>query len=127
MPTTVPARPSANAYLLAAIAVLLLSFYLFFTPGDRLPVITWLDAIYFDKWVHAGLFLLLVWLWCRALAKGHWHYRVVSLLTVLAIGYGIAVEYIQEAWVPYRSFDVLDMIADGVGALLGAVLYRRWR
>lgn len=121
------ARLTTPATRVLAWAVLLLSFYLFFTPGDRLPSISWLDAIYFDKWVHAGLFLVLVWLWCRLLANAAWRPQLVVLVALSAIGYGVAVEYIQDAWVPYRSFDVLDMLADAAGALLGALLYRHWR
>jgi VanZ family protein len=45
----------------------------------------------------------------------------------LAFGYGLAIEALQ-APIATRSAEALDLVADGVGALLGAWLVgRRWR
>ena len=42
---------------------------------------------------------------------------------VSGIAYGTIMEFIQEAWVANRSFELLDIAADGVGCLL-AYWYR---
>ena len=47
-------------------------------------------------------------------------YIIICGLT--ALGYGIGMEYVQKYWVPLRSFDYTDIIADGVGALLGVII-----
>lgn len=36
--------------------------------------------------------------------------------------YGLLMEFVQKYWVPYRSFDPGDVVADGVGAA-GGVWY----
>ena len=38
---------------------------------------------------------------------------------VVGCFYGIAMEFVQKYFVPFRSFDLGDIIADGVGCLAG--------
>ena len=33
-------------------------------PGSDMPKVGWLDKIYFDKWVHIGMFGVLTFLFC---------------------------------------------------------------
>lgn len=40
---------------------------------------------------------------------------------LLCIAYGVGMEYVQKYYVPNRSFDVGDIIADSVGSVLGTV------
>ncbi|MFV0605956.1 MAG: VanZ family protein [Niabella sp.] len=102
---------------------LLLTTILLVLPGSAFPKETWLSKIYFDKWVHIGLFAIMVWLFCRA--KYQHSTTTPDLkaafltITILIIGYGIVMEFIQKYFVPYRSFDVGDIIADAAGAFLG--------
>jgi VanZ family protein len=37
------------------------------------------------------------------------------------VGLGVGLEFVQ-GWTGYRSFDVMDMLADSVGVLLGWML-----
>ncbi|RYY81716.1 MAG: VanZ family protein [Chitinophagaceae bacterium] len=116
-----PSRP-----LRAAIAAIyfLTCCYLFFLPGNDLPKEDWLDRIYFDKWVHVGLFTVLAFLLCWAgLAAGR---KQVLWVGVLCVGYGMAVEVIQGLWVANRSADVFDLLSDSIGVLVGLWLWRRW-
>jgi VanZ family protein len=46
----------------------------------------------------------------------------IIICGLIALAYGIGMEYVQKYWVPLRSFDYTDIIADGVGALLGVVI-----
>src|SRR5690349_5023388 len=93
-----------------AIGWLVFISILFFLPGSAFPTEDWLDRIFFDKWVHLGLFTVLIFLWCSAfqlgLPRNAW---VVILVTVI---YGFLVEFIQKEWIPNRSFDVYDVVAD---------------
>ncbi len=41
-----------------------------------------------------------------------------------AAAYGVIVEGIQFVFLPYRHFEVLDLVADFSGCLLGWMLYR---
>ena len=47
---------------LPAFAWFVIANFLFFMPGEDIPEATFLDDIYFDKWVHTGLFAGMVFL-----------------------------------------------------------------
>ncbi len=81
--------------------------------------------IYFDKWVHIGLFAGLVFLFCLPFRK-QFFLQASALLAdnCLAVVYGVAMEYVQEYFTEGRSFDVTDMMADAVGCLLGYSIFR---
>jgi VanZ family protein len=90
-------------------------------PGTELPKVTWSTKIWLDKWVHIFLFFVLVWFWCKVYrsmdvvnAK-----KTFIIITVLSIVYGIIMEIIQHYFIPFRSFDFGDMIADSIGAIAG--------
>lgn len=116
--------------LFLAVLWFITSLVLLTLPGSDLPQEDWLDKIYFDKWVHIGMFALLVFLWSWALSKRNW--RSVGLKTIFlwitlsAIGYGILMEFVQLYFISGRSFDVTDMIADAVGAFVG-LFCSSWR
>jgi VanZ family protein len=109
-----------NSLLIAILWFLFISI-LFCLPGSALPKASWLDKIYFDKWVHVGLFFVLLWLWLWALKiKGVTN--ALILLCFFAIAYGITVEFVQDRFVPNRSFDLGDWAADIAGVVLGSFL-----
>jgi VanZ family protein len=90
---------------------------LFFLPGSDLPKEKWLDKIFFDKWVHIGLFAVLIFLVRFNLPFDHPVFNYLLLL--MAFSYGLSVEFIQKYWVPNRSFDLWDVAADMTGAFAG--------
>jgi len=47
------------------------------------------------------------------------HIKIFITIAVVSLLYGIALEIIQEQFIPNRSFEIPDIISDGVGALLG--------
>ena len=113
-----------------ALAWFILSFVLLTLPGSSLPSNDWLSGIGFDKYVHIGLFGILVFLFCwgtwkRFPADSRNTRRIIST-GMLALAYGIAMEFVQRDFIPNRSFDVGDILADGMGALLG-VVFSWWR
>jgi VanZ family protein len=85
-----------------------------------------------DKIVHVGLFFVLVALWCWAVAELKISYlsKFLSFIIVAQTWffYGIAMEFVQEYLQNGRSYDVKDMIADGIGcglALLASLPFIR--
>jgi VanZ family protein len=106
-----------------ALSYLLLISLLFFLPGSAFPRRSWLNAILFDKCVHIGLFAIFAWLWCWALRI----YGIKSLAVVLIVllGYGVGVEIVQDAWIANRSFDTMDILADGIGGVIGLLFWNR--
>lgn len=95
---------------------------LFVLPGSALPKAGWFNDIQLDKWVHVGLFAVLVFLWCSAFTP---LFKKIWLVLVVAIAYGLLVEIVQKNWVPNRSFDLYDVLADAAGSVLGLVVWLR--
>ena len=81
-----------------------------------------------DKHVHAALYAGLAAVTLRALAGGSWR-RVtpgVSLgAALIATAYGVVDEF-HQLLVPGRSFEIVDMAADAIGALLASGTLWTW-
>lgn len=112
---------------LAAIAWFIISVVLLTLPGTAFPTEDWLDKIYFDKWVHIGMFSIMVVLWClawRSLKQNNDAGRLTRAfwtIAILCLVYGIIIEFVQKYFIPFRSFDVTDIAADAVGSLAGVI------
>ena len=101
---------------LAAVSVL------FFLPGSAFPQTTWLDKIWFDKWVHVGLFAVLIVAWAWALQDQ----ARVKVLVITAVLYGIFIEWVQHNFVANRGFDWTDWMADVAGTAVGWWIWNRY-
>jgi VanZ family protein len=102
-----------------AIAWLILTIVLLVIPGPDVPSAPIFDLVYFDKWVHIGMFGILTFLWCFPFLKTEVaSLKLFILITVCSILLGIVMEYVQKYVAFERDFDVLDMVADGVGSIL---------
>lgn len=111
----------------------IISTVLLTLPGSALPQENWLGKIWFDKWVHIGMFSIMAFLACWGYTKKTWvDFRKLKENFILigcgCLLYGIAMEFVQKYFIPNRSFDAGDIIADGIGSTIG-VLYslRRYK
>lgn len=117
--------------LIPAAAWFIISAILFTLPGSTFPKENWLDKIWFDKWVHIGIFTILVALWCRgwrSFKKDVIHKKIKKIfitIGLICLVYGIAMEFVQRYFIPNRSFDMGDIIADGMGCLTGVIYSTR--
>lgn len=104
-----------------ALIFLVLSIYLLTVPGKDLPEVRFFNSIpLFDKWVHMGMFGILVFLFAMAFQKRiQAKPSTLPLIALLALAYGIAMEYVQKYCVANRSFDITDILADGAGCVIG--------
>lgn len=106
-----------------AIGWLVLVTFLLVLPGSAFPKETWLSKIQFDKIVHTGVFAVMVWLFCRAFFQKGVQKKKLGVLfvivTIAACCYGLLMEFVQKHFIPNRSFDEGDLIADTIGAVLG--------
>ena len=95
-------------------------------PGTELPKITWEDKIWLDKWIHVLLFMILVILWNKVYSgKKSIHDNTRKMffqIMIVGFVYGILMELVQKYFIPYRSFDVRDILADGVGSFMGYLI-----
>jgi VanZ family protein len=98
-------------------------FALSTVPGNKLPPLPqWWNA---DKLVHGLVYAVLGALCWRAVratvVRGRGHLvQVWAAVTCTAV-YGITDE-LHQAFTPFRSPDPLDVIADAVGGLVGALV-----
>jgi VanZ family protein len=108
---------------LPAIAWFVLSVFLLTIPGKKLPTKDWLSDIQFDKWVHIGMFSIMVFLFCYALYKNNAAGKnLVKFFVIIAVSclvYGIVMEFVQKHLIPNRGFDVWDIVSDAVGCVVG--------
>lgn len=115
--------------LLPAIAWLTITSVLLVLPGSSLPQEDWLSKIWFDKWVHIGLFAVMTFLWARFFKNKNSNVpiKIKSILYVAlaVLLYGIGMEFIQKYFVPNRSFDNGDIAADAAGSFLGFLVFSR--
>lgn len=102
-----------------AIIWFIITTVLLVLPGPDIPTISFLDIIYFDKWVHAGLFggltLLFSYPFIRASKATK---KLLIYIAILCALYGVAMEYVQKYIAIDRDFDYFDMLADAVGCLI---------
>lgn len=104
-------------------------FVLLFMPGKDVPSNNWFDIIYFDKWVHTGIFGLLALLFMLPFAyssinqkeKLHYFIRIAIATSI----WGLTSEFIQKYWAEGRSFDLIDWGADSLGALASFIICRK--
>ena len=97
--------------------------YVMCLPGSDIPSVGWLTAIYFDKWVHVGVFALLVLLFCWPFYNSPFNtkqrLRYFIKIAIAAGIWGLTIEFIQKFFVAGRDYDLLDWAADSLGALIG--------
>lgn len=107
-----------------------LIFVLCSIPGKDIPTAGWMDLISLDKWVHFGVFAVLMGLLLHALRKQYNAYprrfdeRWYWLIAVVA--YGALTEGYQHWMLEDRYADVYDFVANTLGALAGWWIYERY-
>jgi len=71
------------------------------------------------------MFFILVVLWCLPFSvKNYRNEKKRGLFVIIAIiclSYGIGMEFVQDRFIPKRSFDTGDILADGIGCLCGCL------
>ncbi|CAN5279014.1 hypothetical protein BH11BAC6_BH11BAC6_07600 [soil metagenome] len=98
-------------------------------PGTDIPSNSFFDLIYFDKWVHAGLFGMLTVFFGYPFLKSPFPAFKVVCIAMFVSMYGIAMEYVQKDYTKSRNFDFFDMVADTLGAFIAVffliMLYKK--
>jgi VanZ family protein len=99
-------------------------------PGSKFPKTDdWLDIIFFDKWVHVGLFAVLAFLWMKPYLNSTLPKQtVLQIIFKIALSvsvWGLATEIIQKYFAYHRSFDWWDWAADSLGALLAFIICKK--
>ncbi len=96
------------------VVVLLASVYILFAPSPAGPQ----GPPGADKVVHLLLFGLLA-------ATARWRFGRPGVVLTTVLGYAALSELVQALFLPHRSGDLRDLVADAAGALLGGALTGR--
>ncbi|WP_255197121.1 VanZ family protein [Halorarius litoreus] len=114
------ARPLRLA-VVAAVALVILVASVVDPPGSGGATTSLVAGLPLDKWLHALAYagLASVLAYASVPERGR-RGRVLVGVVLLAAGYGFGIELVQ-ATLPFRSFDLLDALANTVGASVGAL------
>jgi VanZ family protein len=127
LPATKLQLKKKKAIVWLALTWLILVTILLCLPGGILPKKNWLNKIFFDKWVHIFLFAMLNIFWLRfAIDFRGKKIRLIIITTGICVLYGISMEFVQEFFIPNRSFNVGDIAADIAGSIIGAFVVGRY-
>lgn len=107
-----------------SISIFIVILLLCLLPGTQVPCIGQENL---DKFLHGFLFALLSFTMMVGFLK-QYQFRVLALnaskiVIVFGLSYGIVIEVLQDLFLPDRSFEWLDILADGVGTVLGFSLF----
>lgn len=72
-----------------------------------------------DKMVHFVFYFLFVILWNFYVDFKIFHPKKALVILLIAIGYGILMEFFQAIFTTERTADVLDVLANSSGAIMG--------
>lgn len=104
---------------LLPIAWTLLLIILLCLPGSVIPGSGILTLRGLDKIAHVILFGGVVLFWgLYAYQRFEQQQKAILWITLSTILLGVALEFAQRYFIPNRSFDIKDIIADAAGALL---------
>lgn len=96
-------------------------------PGKDIPHISFLELLSFDKFVHAGIFFVLILLTIRGFllqSKFSVLKQKAKLISFLiCIIYSGSLEIMQGTIFVDRSADIFDFIANSFGCIAGIVFY----
>jgi len=113
-----------NSLLIAGISYTIFITFLFFTPvpEDAFLPIPWLDKLghMLIHWILAAIWLTYVYLGDQS----HFSSKMLLLALITCFFYGIVVEAFQQWFTETRTFDILDIVANASGDLLGLLTFR---
>lgn len=114
-------------YLLFVPAVICfaVTFYLLTIPGNHLPKMEWMGKYQVDKLVHISMFFTLCFLFTYPVKNWMKRYNWLLYITLSGISYGITMEFVQKYFIPLRSFELNDIIADSIGCGISYLWWRR--
>lgn len=95
------------------------------SPGTTFPDVDLFNLQ--DKAVHWLVFVIQAYLWAGiGIKEGKQNKTRVWLnFLIFGIATGIVLEYLQQ-YIPYRTFDYLDMIVNVIGAITGLLINFKW-
>ena len=98
-------------------------------PGKDIPHISFLELLSFDKFVHAGIFFVLILLTVRGFLLQTRSFKLQrsakTIAFILCVIYGGSLEIMQGTICIDRTADIYDFIANSFGCIMGLVFYNK--
>ena len=110
-----------HAYKLSLLWAMVI-FVLCSLPGRFIPAVSWLELLSFDKWVHAGVFFVLVSLLSISVKSHQQNKNLIYIYFVVSVLYGGALEIMQAKVFSQRSADWFDVAANSFGCVMALLL-----
>ncbi len=110
-----------------AIVWAIVIFLLCSAPGKSIPSADWMRWINVDKWVHAFLYFVLFLTCYNGYRKFAGNWKIYFILSfAICVAYGIGIELVQAFFLPDRSGDVPDAVANSMGSVFAVLAIRTW-
>ena len=97
-------------------------------PGDDISGSGWWSTYYIDKVMHVIVFSILALTTSIALSKlrvlTDSNYQLMILTLVVGAIFGTIIEFLQQELSVGRMAELLDIVADCAGVLMGFVIFR---
>lgn len=116
-----------TSHIAIPIAWTLMTIILLCLPGSAFPGGGLFELPNLDKVVHIILFGGIVVFWSvyylgKNVVNTNWRFTVI-IIALLTIALGICMEFIQFNYIPHRSFDIGDIIANTITAIIFAAFF----
>lgn len=107
--------------IISAVVFQLWATIMMLMPSSGFPSI---EIPNIDKLAHIGIYFLsfLLWVFSFFQGKSNVKYLVFSVITLLLF-YGMVIEVVQGRWIPDRTFDLWDIVANLTGLIIGIVVF----
>ena len=94
-------------------------------PSSNVPEISWGSRFQLDKIAHIILYSIYTWLLGRYLCR-KWSSSIKMFILAFGITvvYGVFMELLQYYLSPSRFFDMLDIIANIIGSIVGLIFLK---
>ena len=92
-------------------------------PKEVVSQSNWLDIRHFDKVSHLFAFALLVYLWSTTLIEKTTKIKAARIAFYGSIFLGVLLEILQWQLNVGRYFEILDIIANIIGSIVGLIAF----
>ncbi|WP_188502302.1 VanZ family protein [Pontibacter amylolyticus] len=97
-------------------------------PSSSMPSLSIWEIFSFDSFAHAFMFAVLTYLMIVGLKKQYTYMRVqlFAIRTAFMVSsmFGIAIELLQHFFVPGRQGDIVDVLSNTIGCIIGILLFK---
>jgi len=114
-----------NLFTILWAAVILLTTLL---PSASMPSVSLSDLFSFDSFAHTGMFAVLCFLMIVGMSKQYTSVtikrRAVLVSFTISVLFGVAIEIMQFTLIPGRSAELMDIVSNTIGCLIGIVIFK---